>query len=116
MFTCKDIRQVEPKPGEVKTGWGLHYLIGAGLGAIFFWLMPRHGMAMSAMFWAGLIYGISTNVLPWLLMYPAMGFGWLGSKLSAQRTVLIFSGLNHCVFGLALGLSLVFLQWVKLSL
>ncbi len=92
-----DIRLVPPVKNEKPLGLFLHYLIGLVLGAAYT-LWPWQGLA------AAVIYGIFTNIFPWLLMYPAMGFGFFGSKLPIQKQILLFSFTNHVAYGLALGL------------
>lgn len=93
-----DIRQIPEEKNEKAIGWILHYLIGICLGLLFATL-PFRGLG------AGIAYGIFTNIFPWLLMYPAMGFGFFGSRLAVTKKLILFSFINHFIFGLALGFS-----------
>jgi hypothetical protein len=91
-----DIRLTSPLNNEKKVGLILHYLIGMMLGGVFS-LLPSQDLQTAC------LYGIATNVFPWLLMYPAMGFGFFASKLPVQKPILLFSFVNHVMYGFALG-------------
>jgi hypothetical protein len=93
----EDIRVAAPLTHEKKIGLLLHYGIGALLGGAY-GLLPKHNLEIAA------LYGVATNVFPWLFMYPAMGFGFFASKLGVQKPILLFSFVNHVVYGFALGL------------
>jgi hypothetical protein len=100
----KDIREQAAFPREMKVGWIAHGLIGSFLGGIFFLAMDNMSSVSGLEYFIlGLAYGFLTNIFPWFLMYPAMGFGFLAHRMSMRKSLLIFSGLNHCVFGIALG-------------
>jgi hypothetical protein len=91
-----------PLSNEKKVGLLLHYLIGTVLGGVFT-LLPSQNLQ------AACLYGLATNAFPWLLMYPAMGFGFFAGKLPVQKPILLFSFVNHVVYGLALGLAYRFM-------
>lgn len=93
-----DIRLSSPLNYEKKVGLILHYLIGMTLGGVFAFL-PSQDIQTAC------LYGIATNAFPWLLMYPAMGFGFFASKLPMQKPIMLFSFTNHVVYGFALGFS-----------
>lgn len=97
-----DIRLSSPLTNEKMVGLLLHYLIGMVLGAVFA-LLPVQNIQTAS------IYGVATNVFPWLLMYPAMGFGFFASKLPVQKPILLFSFVNHVVYGIALGFAYRFM-------
>lgn len=96
-FVVSDIRQIPEQKNEKTTGLTLHYLIGMFLGLLFV-VLPFRGLA------AGMVYGAATNVFPWLLMYPAMGFGFFGSRTGVTKKLILFSFINHMVYGLTIGL------------
>lgn len=97
-----DIRLSSPLNNEKTVGLLLHYLIGLILGGVFA-ALPSQNIQMAC------LYGIATNAFPWLLMYPAMGFGFFASKLPVQKPILLFSFVNHVVYGLALGYAYKFM-------
>jgi hypothetical protein len=51
-------------------------------------------------------FGLCTNVLPWLLMFPAMGYGFFGSHGPAGTKLFISSLVNHALFGLGIWIGL----------
>jgi hypothetical protein len=61
-------------------------------------------------FSSALAFGLFTNVLPWLVMFPAMGFGILGLRGPSEFLLLRSSFVNHLLFGLGLGLAL---RWLS---
>jgi len=97
-FVFSDIRQVPAKNKEFRVGMICHYAIGAFLGVLYGFLFQR------AFIVNGALYGFATNAFPWLMMYPAMGFGFFANRLPAQKDVLKFSFINHIVYGLVVGL------------
>lgn len=100
-----DIRTLPQKNDEARIGMFLHYLIGIFLGAGFMLFLGLPGVDQLNKILAGIAYGLLTNAFPWLLMYPAMGFGFFGWNLPVRRRLVLFSCLNHLVYGLALGLA-----------
>lgn len=99
-----DIRAEPSLQTEVRTGMLTHYLIGFVFGA-FFVIESRHFQLQNfELIYAGIIFGFLTNIFPWLIMYPAMGFGFFGRKLAFFRQMLLFSLLNHLMYGLFLGI------------
>ena len=55
-----------------------HYVTGVVLTQAFL-LLPRRGRGRPS-FLAGTAYGIATAVLPLLVMFPSMGYGWFGLR------------------------------------
>ena len=98
-----DIAQA-PKLGyELLIAVGGHYAIGITLACVFLWLTARLGLATGSPRVA-LGYGVSSSVLPWLLMFPAMGYGFFGIH-GPKGTHLFRSSLAaHAVYGLGLWL------------
>ncbi|MBX3275592.1 MAG: DUF2938 family protein [Sandaracinaceae bacterium] len=79
----------------------VHYAIGAALGLLYVTL------ARGREHWASaLAFALGTNVLPWLVMFPAMGFGLAG--LAGPEDALLFrtSLVNHLGWGVGLVLAL----------
>jgi hypothetical protein len=101
----EDIRRTPSKTSENPVGMFFHYWIGGALGVIYGLAVQVFPSleALSMIGW-GLIYGGLTNALPWLMMYPSMGFGFFARKLAIQKELLKFSLINHLVFGLGLGI------------
>jgi len=82
-----------------------HYLIGITLTAGFWLLLTRVGarpLGTQTVVLLALSFGFATNVLPWLLMFPAMGFGAFGKDAPAELMLFRTSLLNHVCFGVGL--------------
>lgn len=81
----------------------MHYAIGAALGIGFVMLLTVLGVTQRRWAWA-LGYGLLTNALPWLVMFPAMGYGFFGAQGPAEFLLLRSSLLNHLWYGAGLAL------------
>ena len=96
-----------PLHGEVPVALVGHYLIGIGLTALFLTLAlgarlePRPATQLGL----ALGFGILTNLLPWLVMFPSMGFGPFGQRAPAALLLFRTSFVNHVIFGVGLGLA-----------
>jgi hypothetical protein len=97
----EDLRIISPYRREELFGLLIHYLIGVILGVIFFYFSEM--MQIRNLFFWGIFYGFCTNIFPWFLMYPCMGFGILAKKVRAGTQILQFACINHIVYGAALG-------------
>lgn len=98
-----DIQQEPPQQYEHQIGMIAHYVIGLVFGVIFvvsvYLKLPNSHPVIS-----GIIFGFLTIIFPWLLMYPAMGFGFFGRKLAICKQLILFSPINHLIYGLFLGI------------
>lgn len=101
----RDIRAPAAQPGEVAAGWVFHLCIGGGAVALFyplsFWL---GGLALpDNHLWGGLLFGLATCLLPWLVLLPAFGWGLGGRRGPAGSNALLASVLSHIPYGLGVG-------------
>lgn len=79
----------------------MHYTIGVTLALIYLFACASLGLVSRNPITA-LGFGLCTNIFPWLLMFPAMGYGWFGSH-GPTGTRLFLSSLNtHCFYGIGL--------------
>jgi hypothetical protein len=103
---CRSILHVASQPGEMALAVAGHYAIGISLTLGFCALVAgaavRPGPA--AAFALALGFGLFTNLLPWLWMFPSMGFGAFGAAAPPELLLLRTSLVNHAVFGLGLGI------------
>jgi hypothetical protein len=97
--------------GELLFGWLTHYAVGVafsgllvGLFGIAWTKNPSWGPAM--------LIGVSTVLIPFLVMQPAMGLGIAASKAATPIRSCVRSMINHAVFGLGLFLSASFIEWI----
>src|SRR4029078_1221066 len=72
-----DISRSSPANYELFLALPVHYAIRTVLAALFVWGTSALGwprrLAMSIAFW------LCISVLPWVLMFPAMGYGFFGA-------------------------------------
>lgn len=97
--------------GERAIGWAAHYAIGIGFAALLYavaggdWFRaPTMGIALAV--------GLCTVAAPFLVMQPAMGAGFLGTKTATPVRNGLRSLANHTVFGAGLYLAASALAWI----
>ena len=100
-----DIQASPPLPHEASVGWAFHFLIGGGGVALIY---PAVLLAMGAPLHAhpflyGLLFGLATSVLPWLVLLPAFGWGWFGRQGPRGANALLASPLSHIPYGMGIG-------------
>ncbi len=104
-FIHSNILDSTPHPYEVKAGWAFHFLVGGGGGAVIYPLfflatgLPFPGSHLLG----GLIFGLTTSVLPWFILLPSFGWGLFGWRGSQGSNALLASTLSHLPYGLGVG-------------
>jgi len=101
-FRHTDILQTPPLRGELVLGLAAHYLIGIALTLVYLGLLVMAHAAPTAL--NAILYGTATTVLPWFLMFPSQGMGWLGRDAPGNTHLARVSLFNHIIFGLGLAL------------
>jgi Protein of unknown function (DUF2938) len=96
-----DIARAAPVDHEVAIAFPVHYAIGITLALVYLatasWLgLSPRGAAPAVAF------GIATSVLPWLLMFPSMGYGFFGAHGPAGTRLFASSLLTHTFYGVGL--------------
>jgi hypothetical protein len=101
------IAQAPAVAGELPIALVCHYLIGITLALAFGSLLSSLRVHASPTAGIGLAlgFGLLTNLLPWLFMFPSMGFGAFGGAAPAELMLLRTSFLNHVLFGAGLAAS-----------
>ncbi len=106
-----DITMSPAHPREGRIALLMHYAIGIAFGIVFLactaWLRVSPQNLATA-----LAYGFATNVFPWFLMFPAMGFGVFGAKGPKNRKLFASSLLNHLFYGFGLWVAAVLVSLV----
>jgi hypothetical protein len=97
-----DILETPPLPGELGLGFIAHYLIGIALTLLYIGILIVAHAKPTAL--NSVLYGAATTVLPWFLMFPSQGMGWLGWNASGDAHLTRASLFNHIVFGLGIAL------------
>lgn len=88
---------------EIPLAFGGHYAIGITLACVFLWLTARLGLPAGSPRLA-LAYGVSSSVLAWLVMFPAMGYGFFGIHGPEGTHLFRTSLAAHTMYGLGLWL------------
>jgi hypothetical protein len=97
-----DISSEPARRGEVGLGLLAHYGTGIVLTQAFL-LLPRRGNGRPS-FPAGMAFGIATAVLPLLVMFPSMGYGWFALRSGEAARINRIMLLGHTAFGAGIGL------------
>jgi hypothetical protein len=100
-----NIAHTPARPGEVRIGWAFHFLVGGGGVALVYAAfvhyagvtLPTHHL------WGGVMFGVATSVLPWLVLLPAFGWGWFGRRGPQGSNALLASTVSHIPYGLGVG-------------
>jgi hypothetical protein len=101
-FRHTDILQTPPLRGELFLGLAAHYLIGIVLTLVYVGLLAVTHTKPTAL--SAILYGTATTVLPWFLMFPSQGMGWLGRDAPGDAHLARASLFNHIIFGLGIAL------------
>jgi hypothetical protein len=101
-FRHTDILQTPPLRGELLLGFAAHYSIGIVLTLVYLGLLAVAHARPTAL--SAAIYGTATTVLPWFVMFPSQGMGWLGRDAPGDVHLPRASLFNHIVFGLGIAL------------
>lgn len=104
-FAYANILDSKPCAGEVKAGWAFHFLVGGGGVALIY---PLFFQATALPFphsqlLGGLLFGLSTSLLPWLILLPSFGWGLFGRRGPQGSNALLASTLSHIPYGLGVG-------------
>jgi hypothetical protein len=54
----------------------------------------------------GLVWGLATTLLPWIIFYPAFGWGFFGLRAPQGTRPVLSPTVSHLVYGLGLGIVL----------
>ena len=103
-----DILQTPPLRGELVLGLAAHYLIGIALSLLYLGLLVVTHATPTAL--SAIFYGTATTALPWFLMFPSQGMGWLGRNAPGDAHLARVSLFNHIIFGLGIALWMAVLR------
>ena len=95
-----DIARASPVSHELLIALPVHYAIGITLTTLFVWATGQMGWSRTPA--TALAFGLFTCALPWLLMFPAMGYGLFGSNGPEGTRLFLSSLVTHAFFGLGL--------------
>ena len=101
-----DIAHAPPINHEFAVAVPVHYAIGVTLALLYLLASSTFGINPRSPVTA-LGFALCTNLLPWLLMFPAMGYGWFGVRGPAGTRLFLSSLVTHCLYGLGLWLGVL---------
>jgi hypothetical protein len=87
--------------GEQAIGWIFHYVVGIVYAALYLAIM-RLGLGSAPTVVSALIFAIALLVAPWLVMQPALGFGFFAARFPNRAAVRAVNVSVHAIFGLGL--------------
>ncbi len=100
-----NILNAKPSSFEIPAGWAFHFLAGGGgVALIYPFFLHSAGMPLANHhLFSGLLFGLTTGLLPWLILLPAFGWGFFGRRGPQDSNPLIASTLSHIPYGLGVG-------------
>jgi hypothetical protein len=96
-----DIARASAVSHELAVAMPVHYAIGVTLAALYVWATSQLGWSPQNLGLA-LAFGLCTNVLPWFVMFPSMGYGLFGAHGPAGTRLFFSSLTTHALFGLGI--------------
>jgi DUF2938 family protein len=108
-FVHKNIIKAAPVEHEAAIGGITHYLLGAGLALSYPALYSLSGAPLPGNHvLPGLLWGLATALLPWIIFYPAFGWGLFGANAPRGTRAVLSPTVSHLFYGLGLGIVLNF--------
>lgn len=108
VFVHRPIGATAEIRGEVAIGWAFHYAVGIAYAALYLAIM-RLGFGSEPTLGSALVFGIATIIVPWFVMQPALGLGFMAARTPKPAAVRAINISVHAIFGL--GLYLGALAW-----
>lgn len=106
-FVHENINKSNPLRNERTVGWIFHYFTGATLAitypAILLWL---NGAVPDNNLIPGLIWGLATALLPWLVLFPDFGWGLFDVRSPQNIRPVLSPSVEHSIYGLGVGIVL----------
>ena len=106
-FVHSDIAEAAPISHEMAIALPMHYAIGITLGIVYLVASAALEINPGSLITA-LGFALATNFLPWLVMFPAMGYGWFGTHGPPGTRLFTSSFVTHCFYGIGLWLG----RWI----
>lgn len=102
-FIHKNITQSPSRKFEAVIGWCIHYFIG--IFWAYLYLILNLYYSFESFFAYTLIFSLCTTFAPFLIVQPALGFGFFATNTPAPLVSIKNSLIAHAFFGLGLYLS-----------
>jgi hypothetical protein len=101
VFIHRPITATPQVRGETAIGWIFHYAVGIVYAALYLAIM-RIVLGSGPTIVSALIFAIALLVAPWLIMQPALGFGFFAARFPKPNAVRVVNVSTHAIFGLGL--------------
>lgn len=111
-FAHASIGRAAAIPGERPLGWTIHYTTGLVFAGLLIGVQGVSWLRNPA-FLPAVAVGVATVVVPWFVMQPAMGAGFMASKTPTPLKNCLRSLATHGVFGTGLFLTAAALQLLE---
>jgi hypothetical protein len=98
-----NVEQATPVSRELGIALLMHYGVGFAFAALYLHVTSQLGVSPRYAVPA-ISFGLATAVFPWLLMFPAMGFGWFGGRGPIGTQLFLSSLMSHAAFGVGIWL------------
>ncbi len=95
----EDAMSEAPVPGELALGVATHYATGIGLTTAFVVASKVASGSRRRPLWHGVAYGLATAVLPLLVLFPSLGYGWFGRRSGEADRMARSMLVGHLAFG-----------------
>ena len=105
--SCINIVKAAAVKHESSVGGITHYLLGGSLALTYPALYLVSGAPLPGNHvLTGLFWGLATTLLPWIIFYPAFGWGFFGLRAPQGTRRVLSPTVSHLVYGLGLGIVL----------
>jgi len=106
-FVHKNITEARAVKNESAIGGMTHYLVGGSLALTYPALYLVSGAPLPGNhILPSLLWGLATTLLPWIIFYPAFGWGFFGVAAPQGTRPILSPTISHLVYGLGLGIVL----------
>ncbi len=102
-FIQENIGMVTPMGLEKPVSLITHYVTGIALVGIFL-LFRKKIKTFPGSIYMGFVFSWISLVLPWCILYPSLGFGFMGLNTPEGSSNIVYSIIYHSFFGLGITL------------
>jgi len=106
-FVHSNIIKAAPIKHEAAVGRITHYVLGGSLALTYPALYLISGASVPGNhLLPALVWGFATAILPWLIFYPAFGWGLFGIRAPQGTRPVLSPTVSHLVYGFGVGIVL----------
>jgi hypothetical protein len=104
-FVHENITASNPIRNEALAGAISHYFTGGSVALLYpaYFLVFNLPLPENHLI-PGLVFGLATVLLPWLVLYPGFGYGFFGVRAPLNSRPLIAPAIEHMLYGLGMGI------------